>query len=525
MTRKRLLMTLMLILGTIPIATRADVRLPNIISSGMVLQRGVKAPVWGKAAAGEQVTVTFAGQTKHATAGKDGRWQVHLEPLEATNEGRELRIKGNNEIRLSDVVVGEVWLASGQSNMEFNIGQVAPEAKKIAFAAKDNKLLRMFCVAERIASPTKCFFRGDRSAGEWSQAGEFLPKAEKGEIPPYYSHSAIGFFFGLRLAQELQIPIGVIDSSWGGTTINCWIPDEEMKEAGIRFSPATEAQKKRMSAYQKRIVDSVEAWLKAAKDGVQHGEYVPFTAADIRAPLRAVNGVYNGMIYPLVPYAFKGVIWYQGETGAGATKTYDKSLKGLISGWRTVFKNPEMQFYVVMIAPWPGYKKRGATVMPDLVWAKQMQVADEIKGCEVIAIHDTTDERNFASIHPPGKMPVGNKLAANALRHAYGKAVPAAGPKFKSATLDGEKVIITFSGIDKGLSARDNKALTWFELSSDNKTFVKAKAVIDGNTVIATADGIAAPKFVRMGWANTATPNLQDKNGWPAFPFSAQEIR
>lgn len=505
--------------------TWADVRLPNIISSGMVLQRHVAAPVWGKADPGERVTVTFAGQSKSATAGKNGRWMIKLAPCKTTNVGRDLVITGNNAIRLTDVVVGEVWLASGQSNMEWNLPVISSDEKKVAIAAKDNKFLRMFCVADRIGLPIKNFFRGNNNAGTWSKATEFLPKFEQGQILKDQGFSAVGFFFGLKLAKELQIPVAVIDSSWGGTTIERWIADEGMKEAGLKFTPATDAQTKQMDEYQKQLVNSVETWLESAKEALPHGENVPFTA-ELRPPVRhVINEVYNGMIHPLVPFAFKGTIWYQGESNVGRRKTYGKSLKGLINGWRKVFNNPDMSFHIVMLAPYTGYDRQGKTIMPNDIWQKQMRVADEIEGSEVVTIHDTAEPKSFTNLHPPGKLSVGNRLAENVLSKVYGKNIPAAGPKFKGAKRDGAKVIVEFSGIDKGLSARGGKKLTWFELSADNKTFVKAKAILDGDKVIVTARGVAAPTHVRMGWSNAATPNLQDQNGWPAFPFPAQKIK
>jgi sialate O-acetylesterase len=228
------------------------------------------------------------------------------------------------------------------------------------------------------------------------------------------------------------------------------------------------------------------------------------------------------MIAPLTPYAIRGAIWYQGESNRGA-KDYFKKLQGLSKGWSKVFKVDNLPLYQVQIAPFAYNRgKPGDSTLCDSIWSAQYRGADEIPGMGLVAIHDTNID--IHNIHPEYKRPVGNRLAALALKNQYGKDVVTTGPRVAAAKLKGSKVIVSFKDVDQGLVTADGKAPSWFELSVDGKAFVQADAMIQGNIVEVSVAGMPAPKYVRMGWADVAIPNLKDKNGWPVFAFPAQAV-
>jgi sialate O-acetylesterase len=288
--------------------------------------------------------------------------------------------------------------------------------------------------------------------------------------------SGCGFFFGGKLQKELNIPIGLIDTSWGGTPVDEWISNKATKEM---------LQKDRKQS------------------------------------------IYNGMVAPLVPFAIKGAIWYQGESNRGNVfPEYFTKLNALISGWREDFQVGDFPFYLVQIAPHK-YNKKGPgddETLARNIWAAQYKAAKEIKNCGIVPIHDTI-EGVINDIHPREKRPVGERLAHLALKKDYGKDVAFTGPEFASAKAGAGKITVSFSGIDQGLVTTDGAEPSCFEIAGEDKVFVPAKASIEGKTVVVSAEGVASPKHVKMGWLETQVPNLADKNGWPVFQFPPQEAK
>lgn len=496
----------------------ADVTLPAIIDNQMVLQSESNAPIWGWADAGETVTVSFAGQTKKTAAAANGKWMITLDPLSVSTESRTMTIQGNNVIELDDVLVGEVWLASGQSNMEFSIGSIPLEEKAIASAQVDNRLLRMFCVAPKVSSslPIKDV------AGYWSDCPYFIQQMEAGKIKGYDSHSAVAFFFGLKLQQALKVPVAVIDSSWGGTKIESWIADEGYEMEGLALRKLASKDEAAAITEKDALETVVAEWNDAARTAVDAGEY-PRPA--LKAPRsRVPNAIYNGMIAPLVPFAIKGVVWYQGESNRGSQDYFEK-LKALTSGWSKVFNVPDMPFYLVQMAPYnyahAKTKNMSEQIIYDSVVSAQYKAADEIKGCDVVTIPDTVFGK-VANVHPPHKKTAGDRLAALALHHDYGKSVIYSGPRFAQATANGNVVRVTFDRIDQGLDTTDGNTPNWFEVAGADQQFFEATAKIEGSTVLVSSPKVATPKFIRLAWNNIAELNLRDKNGWPAFSFNAE---
>jgi sialate O-acetylesterase len=482
----------------------AEVELPKVINSKMVLQRGVAAPVWGWADPGEEVTVQFDGQVKKAMPGENGTWMVRLDPLIASSEPRMMTIKGRNEIRLIDILVGEVWLASGQSNMEWTFQNLAPDEKTFVLTQIDNKLVRAFHVEHHLEAGIPM----DDTLGRWKNCRDMLG----GDLN---SVSAVGFFFALKLQQELGVPVAILDANWGGKRIELFIPDEGYQAIGVNYRkrPASRDPVSQL----KEMARSIDESVRAAEKGIKR----PYIENRIYGS--SDNSIYNAMIAPLTPYAIKGAIWYQGESNR-SLRDYFQKLQGLSAGWSKVFNVEDIPIHQAQIAPYDYSRGKGpiSSMLCDNIWAAQYRGADEIPGMSMVPTHDTNIDT--ADIHPKHKRTVGERLAAKALKNQYGKAVVTTGPSFAAAKRDGTKVMVSFGDVDQGLTTADGQAPSWFELSADGKTFVKADAVLNDNTVEVFATDVPSPKFVRMGWYDTAIPNLADKNGWPVFAFSAKPV-
>jgi len=499
----------------------AEVRLPAIIGSGMVLQRNACVPIWGFADTGELVTVRFAGQVKTAAADERGRWRVTLDPMEASSESRDMVVSGKNEIRIDNILVGEVWLASGQSNMEFSIVSLPEDEKKLVASWREDALLRMFCIPWRIASTIPL----DDTVGGWSTCDEIVDAMLEGKIEPYEKYSAVGFFFGLKLRQELGVPVAVIDSSWGGTEIERWIADEGWELTGLDYRRVPEEAYPDVFNHQKKVIDMVREWVPMAEAAMKQGKILPLRG-EARMLGRTTNDIYNGMIHPLIPFGIKGVLWYQGESDRGRDD-YFTLLKALIGGWRSVFGADDLPFYLVQIAPFDYSRGRDTVpseLLADSIWSAQYRAAEEIDGCEIIAIHDTI-EGNVHDIHPPRKKRVGYRLAAMALDKAYGTATVSSGPRFQFAERDGSEVVVRFSGITDGLETADGQTPDCFEIAGKDRRFMPALTEIREDNVRARSPDVTDPEYIRMGWSDTAAPNLRDKSGWPVFAFPLQPIR
>ncbi|MFM7148722.1 MAG: sialate O-acetylesterase [Gemmataceae bacterium] len=450
MKSSRFLWTATLLLVLAPMA-RADVTLPSVLSSHMVLQRDKPVTLWGWADPGEEVRVTFGDNEVKTKTDNGGNWRVSLPAMKASAEGRTLAIKGKNALELSDVLVGEVWLGSGQSNMEWPM--VATEKAQERIAAAKHPNIRLFQV-EKLTS--------DRPLREVPFTGA-KPSWKACTPQSVGGFSAVLYFFGTALQKDLDVPIGLINSSWGGSPIEPWTVDK-----------------------------------------------------------KGSGNMYNAMIAPLTPYTLRGVLWYQGETNAfnrNCMAYFDKK-KALISGWRN-FWGQDMPFYFVQIAPWQ--PKNGGYPEGELMKIWEAQVATlkiPHTGMAVTTdiVHDIND------IHPNNKLDVGNRLARWAMARTYGKKdVVVSGPLYKGIKVEGDKIRVSFAHTAGGLKARDDKPLTEFEIAGADGKFVAAEATVDGETVVVSASGVTNPEQVRFGWRSTANPNLVNKEGLPASPFRSKD--
>ena len=444
----------------------AEIKLPSIIGDHMVLQRDRAVPVWGWDDAGAEVTVTMGQATATATADSDGRWVVEL-PAMAAGGPHTMKIQGTNTVTLENILVGEVWVCSGQSNMEWTVQRSAnPEAE---IAAANHPRIRHIKIPH-VPMDTP---QDNVPSDGWKVCS---PETVA-------NFTAVGYFFGRHLLEELDVPIGLIGSNWGGTRIEPWTPP-----VGFQSVPAL-----------KDIADNLANFPTKNADGkINH-----------QSPL----ALYNGMIHPLLPFAIRGAIWYQGESNNGEGMLYHEKMKALIHGWRSVWNDPELPFYYVQLAP---YRYGGEPTRLPGIWEAQLKTL----GVPNTGMAVTVDISDLADIHPVNKQDVGKRLALCALAKTYGQTdLVYSGPLYKSLKIDGNKAIVSFDHVGGGLISRDGQPLTHFQIAGEDGQFVAASAEIVGDTVVVCAESLDQPVAVRLGWHQEAEPNLSNREGLPASPF------
>ncbi|RBP38007.1 sialate O-acetylesterase [Roseimicrobium gellanilyticum] len=510
MACKNLFPAFCLTLASLAVPLSAEITLAPPFQNGAVIQRDKPAPVWGRATPGKEVTIVFAGQTKKTTAKSDGRWQVTLDPLSASAEGRVLSAteEGLPAKQISDILVGEVWLCSGQSNMEWTVANTTPGNK--AEAAKGPvPLLRLFQIPKGTSNK-----RQETVNAQWVHATP--------ETAQYFS--AVGFFFGKMLTEELKVPVGVINSSWGGSRIEPWWADEGLKEV----AETADLYKQRVGrqpgfpeydAQMPKYIASVRAWTEAADKAASAGAPIPdipAAPAVLTSGFQGETGLYQSMIHPMVPFALRGFLWYQGESNSAEGMAYTAKQNALIAGWRKQFNAPEAPFLHVQIAPY-FYHEGAVHTIPQFWWAQQQILKTPHTGMAV-----TNDIGNPKDIHPQEKMEVARRLLLWAMADAYGKKnVVVSGPLYSGFKVTDQGVVISFTHTGSGLTTRDGKAPNWFEIAGTDGQFQQADVKIsdDGKTVIVSSPKVAKPDRVRFAWSQVAEPNLRNKEGLPAAAF------
>lgn len=504
----------LLVLG-LPIALAAAVKLPAVIGDHMVVQQEKPVAVWGWADRAEPVTVRLSGREKKAVADAAGKWRVVFDPLKAGGGPLEMTVRGASgpEIVVRDILVGEVWLASGQSNMEWAMSWLPNPSPEILRA--DHPNLRLFLVPKRTAAEP----REDVEA-QWKVCA---PDA----VRPF---SAVAYYFGLELHQKLGVPVGMIASAWGGTLIEPWTPPAAYA-AFPELAPILDQHLARLAEYRDKLGKSlpvIDAWSKDAKKALAAKAALPAAPAPERlgnpwdSP-QAPTALYNGMIHALTPFAIRGAIWYQGEANRNDGLLYETKMEALIRGWREVWGLGDFPFYYVQLAPYNyGYDRnmkgnpvRDAERLP-LIWEAQRK-ALRIPNTGMAVVTDIAD---LANIHPTNKFEVGRRLALWARAKTYGeKDLVYSGPLYRSMTVEGDKARIAFDHVGGGLIANDAQPLIWFEIAGEDRTFYKAEAEIEGDTVVVRSPRVPAPQAVRFGWHELAVPNLANTAGLPASPF------
>ena len=455
----------------------ADVKLPKVFSDHMVLQRDREVPFWGWDNPGAEVKVSIGEKSASAKADKDGKWSVKLPAMKAGGPYK-VTVQGSSTVNFSDVLFGEVWLCSGQSNMEWSVSASANPKEEIEKA--NHPKIRHIKIPHVPSDKPQ----SDVNTPGWQVC---TPQVAGG-------FTAVGYFFALNLQKELDVPIGLIGSNWGGTRIEPWTTPD-----GFKSVPAL-----------KDISDKLATFpAKNDKGVINH-----------QSPL----ALYNGMISPLVPYAIRGALWYQGESNNGEGMLYFEKMKALINGWRKLWNDESMPFYFVQLAPFDYNKQmeNGKPATSGLPYIWEAQAATLKIPNTGMAV--TVDITALKDIHPKNKQDVGKRLALWALAKTYNKPVQVySGPLYKSMQVSGNKVHIEFDHVGGGLIARDGKPLSFFTIAGEDKKFVPATAVIEGGKVVVTGEGVSKPVAVRMGWHEEAEPNLSNKEGLPASPFRTDD--
>lgn len=484
----------------------ADVALPAVIGDHMVLQQGMNIPIWGTAGPGENVVITIAGQQVQTTADENGKWTVSLNPLEYGGPFT-LRVTGSNSIVVHDVLVGEVWVCSGQSNMQMAVSRVNNAEKEIAEADFPN--IRFFTVPRTVSDKPL-----DDTTGSWTAC---TPQT----VPGF---SAVGYFFGRELHKTLGVPVGLIHTSWGGTPAEAWTSLPALS-AVPELRQLAQDWDERILAYPKALADYQKAhaqWEKAAQKARAEGTKVP---PEPKAPQNPATspwrpaGLFNGMISPLIPFAIRGAIWYQGESNANRAYHYRTLFPTMIRDWRKHWGEGDFPFLFVQLANFMARKREPTeSAWAELREAQLMTLALPNTGMAVII-----DIGEANDIHPRNKQDVGKRLAAWALGTTYGKDVVISGPLYDSMTIEGNRIRLRFKHVDGGLVAKGGRRLKGFAIAGEDRKFYWAHAKIDGDTVVVRSFRVPKPVAVRYAWADNPECNLYNAAGLPASPFRTDD--
>lgn len=450
---------------------RADVKPHPLFTDGAVLQQGVQVPVWGTCDPGEAVTVRISSADAKSVAkaeSADGHWHATLPALKAGGP-YTLTVEGKNTVTVKDVLVGEVWVASGQSNMEMHLSGC--EGAKETIAASTNPMIRLFTVPKKVSdTPVK----------------QLNAKWEPCDPKTVGRFSGVAYYFARDLQKALDVPVGIIHTSWGGTLAEAWT-----SRAALEANPELKG-------------------LIPAK----------FAIDDKKPNPNQGTVLFNGMIEPILPYAVKGAIWYQGESNANRAYQYRTLFPAMIQSWRAAWKNPDMPFLFVQLAPW----QKIVNEPQESNWAelREAQLLTSLKlphtGMAVI-----TDVGDPNDIHPKKKEPVGGRLALAAEALVYGKKNEYSGPLYDKLKVDGNKAVLSFTHVGKGLEAKGGP-LTGFTVAGEDHKFHNASATIEGDKVVVSSDKVAKPVAVRYGWANCPVVNLFNADGLPATPFRTDDF-
>lgn len=453
---------------------------PQILSSDMVLQQGQEVPIWGTAKPGERITVRFEKQRRNTRADKDGHWMVRLSPLKANKIPKDLHINGSKTaIVYKNIVVGEVWLCSGQSNMEYTMQRnplFAPPAKgndltAIELQKPANPMIRVF------------HSKRDNTPSSWKVADrESLAKT-----------SAAGYFFAKALQEKLDVPVGIITAALGGSRIEAWTAGKAYAEAPL---------------FADEFAKTGKVW-----------KLEPGT-------------LYDKMIAPLAPFALKGFLWYQGENSCGVRdRQYAEKYEVMVHDWRNAFQNPSAPFYSVLLGAYVFSNKlhRGGPALTaeelPIFRAQQIASTKRVTHSDFTVVTDLTDD--VRDIHPSYKWEVGARLARLALAKDYGFSdIVWSGPRVQAQTTVADSILLTFDHAGSGLKTNDGRRLNWFEIAGEDGVFRPALADFKAhNQVVVHHHEIASPKYVRFGWHETAIPNFVNSEGLPAAPFWGTSIQ
>ena len=497
----------------------AEVKPNPLFTDGAVLQGGREVPVWGTARDGEKVTVEF-GDQKVTTTAANGAWRVNLKPL-TVGGPFSMKVSGDNQVTIQNLLVGEVWVCSGQPNMQFALGEAA--TGKAAIEQANFPKIRFFTVAKKTSVKPLT-----EATGTWS---ECTPETAR-------RFSAVGYFFGRSLHQKLNVPIGLIHSSWGGTPAQAWTSIEGLRKepvlkdyvaaaakneqdspaAAAAYPAAAAAYEEKLKTWKAEVGPDYEQklaqWKQACIDAKKEGKPLPKLGlppqpqapSPADGPTKTPTVLYNAMIAPLVPYGIRGAIWYQGEGNAGQARLYRTLFPTMIADWREKWKQGDFPFLYVQLAPF-------ANQPPEIREAQLLTLAKSPNTAMTV----TADVGDLTHIHPTRKEPVGQRLALAARATVYGEKIEYSGPIYQTMTVKSGKAIVKFTHTGTGLVAKGGP-LKDFTIAGADKKFVPAQAEIRGGEIVVSSSEVAAPAAVRYGWG-TYDGNLFNAEGLPASPF------
>lgn len=479
-------------------ASWAQVKLPAIISNNMVVQQQSDVALWGWAQPAEKVTIQASWLSKPVTvtAGTDGKWLTHVKTVKAGGP-YSITFKASNVITVNNVLLGEVWLASGQSNMEFTIGKDPSSSWRTGvvnypdvIAAADFPAIRMIDVGNKVADEPQQDF-----SGQWKVCS---PKTVD-------TFSAVAYYYAREIHNATGFPVGIINSTWGGTPAESWTR-KEVLENDTDFKVILERYEQQCKDYPAEAEKYKVAYTKWKADTSKNKGGAP------REPMgpnsnKSPYKLYNAMIAPLAPYTIKGFIWYQGESNADRAYQYRRLFPALIDSWRKEWNNNKLPFYFIQISP---HRSQNAEIRE-----AQLYTYRTVPNTGIVI---TVDNGDSLDIHPRNKEIVGKRLSLWALRNEYGqKKLTYSSPLYRSMKTEGNKIRIQFDFAD-GLTAKDN-VLREFVIAGSDERFVPAQAAIEGNTVVVWSDQVQQPVAVRYDWKNMPTGELYNKAGLPASPF------
>ncbi|QEG33077.1 sialate O-acetylesterase [Bythopirellula goksoeyrii] len=477
------------------LVSRAEVSVPNIFSEHMVLQQKQQNKVWGKAEPGEKVSVKIDGQTVDTTAGEDGTWSVMLDPLEAGGP-HELVIAGKNTITIGDVLVGEVWICSGQSNMEWAVNN--------CFDADLVKTTANYPNIRMVNFPNT----GSQEP-VWTHPDARWQVCSPSTVGSY---SAVGYFFGRELEQALDVPIGLINNSWGGSAADAWV-NRELLEASDEYQPSLERWQKMEEQY-----ESLTAKTDLTEE--EKKQLANFKNHQMKGNQRPGN-LYNGILKSHLGYGIQGVIWYQGESNAGRAYQYRDLFPLMITNWRNEWKEGDFPFYWVQLADFGAEKPEPS----ESGWAElreaQTMTMDKLPNTGEAVIIDVGEGKD---IHPRNKVTVGQRLARWALANQYGKKIATHSPRFSSMEKQDGKIILSFDHVDGGWRPFDVNEPIGFTIAGADKQFVKADAkILDDGRIEVSSSKVTDPVAVRYAWADNPVCNMYDMVGLPLTPFRTDD--
>jgi sialate O-acetylesterase len=490
-------------LFALAIPVHAEATLPALLADHMVMQRGLPVHVWGMAAPHEAVSVTFRAETKSAAADDDGRWSVYLSPGEAGGPF-QLTIKATNTVVVNDILVGDVWIASGQSNMEFPMNELVNAPAEIAAAQYPR--IRLFTVKHK---PADYPLENVESKG-WAAC---TPEAVA-------DSSAVAYFFARHLQQKLGVPIGLVESFWGGTAAESWTSLRGLS-ADASLMPVFAERAKTLAGRATAVLQEQREereFQQAVEQAKADGKPLPWRKWHPDFAAWAPAALFNGMIAPLTPFAIRGVIWYQGEANSGSRASlYARLFQTMIRDWRNAWGEGDFPFLFVQIANW--------NTSPDALWPEvrdAQRKALVLKNTGMAVIIDVGDPED---LHPKNKQDVGLRLALAARAIAYGEKLEWSGPLYRQVAQEDHSLRIWFDHAS-GLTAKGAAVageVTGFEVAGADAKYSPADARIEGESVVVSSAAVLKPVSVRYAWAASPNCNLFNREGLPASPFQAPE--